>query len=577
LYTAPGSLAAQTTVTVTAISNADLSKSASAQVTITVAPPPPGSGNFDQYGGLLQVPSPNGATGHWRVEKFKSHWMLVTPDGNAFWSFGVFAIDPAGNYLSKYSDKGTWAEQTVTRLKSWGFNTILDHYDDWAFPISNSVKMPGVFFIRGDNWPIRNINGYCPAGASAKDIFQGINTTYYNVWIAPNTDPFDPCFAAWTNAFIAQDPDVAAAANSPWVIGFSMAEQDYMWALSSAGSSADFQTIPTGHNSPHLGYIVLITSPSQTYNSDWNVSYTTDTKVYAKYALRDFLFNRYGGSITALNLAWGSSYTTFDSSGGWGPGTGLLDEDGRHSWIPDWDTLAGATPAMKQDLDDFLQLYAEKFFQVQSTALKSRYPWMMYFGPNVMGAWGTPPRRQILQAAGQYIDVLMTSVGQNSPDDQQRLDWLMEYYGDHPIASWLGILANPDSPWSAYGQDWKSALTANTQVGRAQLYDGVANWYANATVSASIPVVGGTKPYVGLRWWAYADSGGEQANWGLTTGLDNAYDGIEARTGIQPCSPEVVKTGFNCGGEAGNYGDFINRAKNTNLAIIQALVTQLKP
>jgi hypothetical protein len=33
-------------------------------------------------------------------------------------------------------------------------------------------------------------------------------------------------------------------------------------------------------------------------------------------ALRDFLFKKYGGNISALNAAWESKYTTFDSSGG---------------------------------------------------------------------------------------------------------------------------------------------------------------------------------------------------------------------------------------------------------------------
>ncbi len=539
------------------------------------------NGNLDQYGGLLQVPSPNGATGHWRVEKFKNHWMFVTPDGNAFWSFGVFAIGAAGNAITKYGDTQiTWGPQQVRRLRSWGFNTILDHFSTWVHPVAydprwpgdqtQPEKIPGVWFVRADNWTIRNINGYCPSGASAKDIFQGINTAYYSGWMGSSTDPFDLCFATWVNAYM-QSAEAVNAANSPWVIGFSMAEQDYVFGLSSAGSSADFQTVPPGHNGTHMGYMVLITSPTQTYNSMFNVSYT-DTTVYAKQALKNFLQSRYG-TIAGLNAAWGSSYTTFDSNGGWGIGTGLLDEDGRNTWVPgDYDKLTGATAAMKQDLDDFLQLYAEKFFQVQSSALKSRYPWMMYFGPNVMGAWGTPSRKQILQAAGKYIDVLMTSVGQNAPDDQQRLDWLMQYLGDKPIASWLGILANPDSPWSAYGQSWKSALTTNTQASRGQLYNQVVNWYLNATVSPSIPVVGGVRPYVGVRWWAWADSGGEQANWGLTTPTDNAYDGKEAiiAAGTDPW-------GYPTGGEANNYGDFISAARSTNQTILETLITQLKP
>src|SRR5712692_9193702 len=47
----------------------------------------------DKYGGLLDVRSPKGGARAWRTEKFGNGWMFVTPDGNAFWSFGVFAVD----------------------------------------------------------------------------------------------------------------------------------------------------------------------------------------------------------------------------------------------------------------------------------------------------------------------------------------------------------------------------------------------------------------------------------------------------------------------------------------------------
>ena len=187
--------------------------------------------------------------------------------------------------------------------------------------------------------------------------------------------------------------------NSPWVIGWSMAEQDVTFGFG-AGSSDDFVSVPPGHNNPHLSYIVLITNPNQTFNATWNVTYT-DTTVYAKQALKDFLQNRYG-TIGALNTAWNSSYTSFDSDGGWGAGSGLLDEDGRHAWVPHFDTLAGATPQMKQDLDDYLFLYAEKFFSLQSNALKSRFPNMMYW-------------LSLTPVLGRSLDPWATSSGQHRP------------------------------------------------------------------------------------------------------------------------------------------------------------------
>jgi hypothetical protein len=143
----------------------------------------------------------------------------------------------------------------------------------------------------------------------------------------------------------------------------------------------------------------------------------------------------------------------------------------------------------------------------------------------------------------------------------------MQYYGDHPISSWLGILANPDSAMSSQPQGGKSGLTASTQAQRGQMYTQAVNWYLNAQVSGSVPGVGGVKPYVGLRWWAYIDASNEGANWGLVTPLDNAYDGKEAvmAAGTDPW-------GYKTGGEAANYGDFISVAKAANFVILQFLL-----
>jgi len=544
---------------------------------------------MDQYGGLLAAHSPNGGTGHFRVEKFGNGWMFVTPDGNAFWSFGVFNVavdthvDVLGNtyqnrVITKYGDADkTWGPQQVRRLRSWGLNTILDHYNLWVHPVQTCggclgwqngqpEKMPAVWFIDGAGYPLRNVLNYAPQGA--KDIFHGVNSTYYNGYNAPNTDPFDPNFVTWINTYM-KSGEAATAARSPWVIGFSLAESDYIWGFG-AGSTASFATVPPGHNGPHLSWIVLITSPTQTSNPTWGATYA-DTTVYAKQALKNFLQGRYA-TIAALNTAWGSNYTSFDSAGGWGTGTGLLDEDGRHSWVPrHWDNLTGATAAMKQDLDDFLFQYASQWFKTQRNALKAAFPNMLYLGPNVVGSWGTPPRRQILQAAGQSIDVFMTEVGTGAAEDQQRLDFMMQYLGDKPVASWFGITANPDSAMYQYPNP-QTFLTASTQSQRAQIYSQMLNWFLNATVSASVPGVGGTKPYIGLRWWAWLDNPTERADWGLVTPLDNLYDGKEAiiARGVDPW-------GYPTGGEADNYGDFLSAVRSANFAALQALIARLKP
>jgi hypothetical protein len=626
---------------------------------------------FDEYGGLADVPSPNGATGHFRVEKFGNRWMYVTPAGNAFWSTGVFAVVPdnATKIIAKYGDADkTWGPQQVIRLKSWGFNTILDHSSGWVMP--NQVfdgwpgdhtqpqKTPAVWFQDAASYPIRNVFNYC--SQPGKDFYRGLNTTYFTGYIGRNSDPFDPCFSTWINSYMGGS-EAAAAAASPYIIGFSLGESDFITGFG-AGSPDDFPTNPPSHNNEHLGVLVLMTSPWQTYNNYFGAFYPLDRRLYAKAQMASILQAKYG-SISALNTAWGSSYTSFGTeganyvdqigtgdgstltfsktlthipdkfsvwvkvagtpvggsgqvtqetglygpkiasgsvdfttgavtvtfasgnapatgqavaidyySGGWGHGNGLLDEDGRHPWVPtNKFTLAGASTAMKSDLDDYLYQYASQWFKIQHDAVKSRYPNALYLGPNVLGSWGTPPRRQVLQAAGKYLDVFMTQIATGSSTDQQRLDFTMQYLGDKPISDWVGFPANPDSALYAYPNP-PTYLASNTQPQRATNYQNLLSWYQSATVSSTVPGnVAGVIPYVGLRWWAYVDSTGEQTNWGLVTTSNNAYDGKEA---VMAAGADA--SGYPTGGEQKNYGDFLDTVRTSNLALFQNLVTQLK-
>lgn len=144
----------------------------------------------------------------------------------------------------------------------------------------------------------------------------------------------------------------------------------------------------------HLGFAVAAENPYHPADPAGTgvISYS-DPVIYAKLALRDFLRNKYK-TITALNAAWGTHYTTWDTSSGcvetgtnaWGYGTGWLDDDGM-------DLLAGgscgcpactdpadgetyneeskwfANAAIQKDLDDFVAYYATQYGQTARAAL----------------------------------------------------------------------------------------------------------------------------------------------------------------------------------------------------------------
>ena len=116
----------------------------------------------------------------------------------------------------------------------------------------------------------------------------------------------------------------------------------WSWAL--IPEEADYLFGINSLTHDHLGYVVLSQNPFQNRASrDGQEIVYEDPRLYAKYALRDFLQDRYRAAgderaaLRALNAAWGTKYTTWDTSSGdllkgdnaWGTGTGFMDENGR--------------------------------------------------------------------------------------------------------------------------------------------------------------------------------------------------------------------------------------------------------
>jgi hypothetical protein len=144
----------------------------------------------------------------------------------------------------------------------------------------------------------------------------------------------------------------------------------------------------------HLGFAIAAENPYHPSDpAGTGVTSYSDPVLYAKLALRDFLKSRYK-TVVALNTAWATNYTTWDTSSGcvesgtnaWGYGTGLLDDNGM-------DLLAGGTcgcpvcadasdaetyneeskwfanAAIQKDLDDFVAYYATQYAQTMRAAL----------------------------------------------------------------------------------------------------------------------------------------------------------------------------------------------------------------
>jgi agarase len=531
-----------------------------------------GSEGVDRYGGYEGLRVPGGATGFFRLEKVGLRWVFVTPEGNAFWLRGVYGVDWGGREhrtvaSAKYPQGETWT-QAVRRLKGWGFNALGEYANLGALPVAayggrpNPEKMPFIWIANGTRYGMRNPEH------PHKNLYAGVDRSQNpTVHLGIFPDVFDPNFdrnvadfasdlygnPAWGSVFAGQ------LATTPWLIGVTTDDADYTTGFGPGPEGAPSQ----GKIHPHLGWVVAVTAPSQPKGgADGKTVTYTDTKVYAKYAWRDFLAAKYG-SLDALNRAWGATYTTLDTDGGWPRGRGLLDESGKGPWLGgDGNRLTTAAPAVRADLDEFLGRLAERYFSIYAAKLRQYLPRHLVFSPASMQA-GT--RRPILEAAGRHLDAIQVSGVPGGPS--YPLYRRAYEIAGKPLFVWTTFTAQADANLLAPDlSGWGPAYNKRTQGDRGEAYAAELGTLLNLRSSSGDLFV------VGIDWWAWVDTvvGGENMNFGLVTVRDNAYDGREAVTPIG-----ADPWGYRYGAESRNYGDFLRHAVAAHSAIRRTLASTL--
>ena len=301
---------------------------------VLAAPAPANAVALDRFGGFSNLPSPNRASGLFRVEKFGKRWMFVDPANNGYFMIGVYALsedqsadDRGATYYqrtsAKYGDPGpSWAAAQLRRVQAWGFNSIAPYASDYVLPVTRDYRLPGdrtqalklpfIGLVRPAYYAMLNQNHW--SAQPVKDMMYGVSPHYLgNGGYRPGSGVADFYDGNLDNFFANQlksDPYTQAIKASPYkqyMIGMSVDDGDQMYGF---GKGPDFGG---GYNNAHLGWIVLTMSPLQTANPNKGFVYQ-DTAVYSKRALRDQLSAKYK-TVAALNAAWGSHYTTFDSSG----------------------------------------------------------------------------------------------------------------------------------------------------------------------------------------------------------------------------------------------------------------------
>src|SRR6266545_3005475 len=188
--------------------------------------------SLDLYGGYTEIPAPGGATGFFRVEKVGNRWVLVTPKGNAFWMRAVYHATESfldtGVIANKYGgDVSLWATQRNRRLRSWGFNALVEYTSTRGLPVGvwgrttlNSVKLPFILLLNGALDGMGNPKAV-GLPEPIKDINSGVPSTAYNGYRGPMVDLYDPKYLQAQQAEVAywSTAITGGFASSPWVIG----------------------------------------------------------------------------------------------------------------------------------------------------------------------------------------------------------------------------------------------------------------------------------------------------------------------------------------------------------------------
>ena len=549
----------------------------------------------DRYGGVKQRVAKE--TGYFRTQKVGNRWMLVTPEGNAFWMAGVYMVHwhdggktAADAFASRYG--GDWEKfstHAVRRLRSWGFNTLGEYSATHALPIpthcnpgGNAEKMPFVRILLPSWYSAVNLWELAP-GPVKTLVLGGVDPTIYKGSVGHLPDVFDPNFEAYARALAAdpriEDPGCPAGeelddaqkdaprsplhptlAETPWLIGTAMDDSDHLLGFGPGPESPGRDRVLD----PHIGWIVAVTAPTQRHNREIGkpfglkreVEYANQA-VYSKYAWRDFLRAKYG-SVEKLNATWGSHYSTWESDGGWPEGHGLLDENGRHPWIGrDSERLSDTAPPVAADMDQFLERFAERYFSVVAAAIRAATPNHLVFSPSILNAHRGLSRRPILRAAGRYCDLIQI----HQDLDYPALIGVTYQEAGKPLISWVGIAARSDSALDTPKDEGEVKTQGDRGARYQKLVETLFAYHAPD----------GSYPMVGLDWWEYMDKVSEGSNWGLVTPSHNAYDGREAviRRGAD-------RWGYPTGGEERNYGDFLSSATSANLEAMRKLQDEAK-
>ena len=427
---------------------------------------------LDIYGGVLSGHVPSEATGLFHTKKVGGRWIFYTALGNPVWEIAFdnarlgndlgLDINGKGNlqYVAqKYAvgrgpkdgftdPRSRWAYYVRQMARSWGFTgvgafaypPVIPNTTTWVDPQMGSLPTNKMTFV------ITHNNSPSAMTAGAKNLYASVFT---KVGARPYfADPYDPRFAISVHAMARS---LAGHAKDPWIRYVTTGEVDELRGM--LGTH------------PHLGFAVAASNPavgSDSYGYRTPQTYK-DTKNYAKYALRDYLESAYR-SVDRLNAAWGTHYTTFDSTGNWGAGTGFLDEDGSGlcaTWFKGGPSYPCPNVHMQTDLDAFAVRLVRRYYSIIHDEYRAVTKYLLVSTDIAPQTWGYALDGMRDDDGKPLVDLIsMFSYGAAS--DAALEDAIYQKTG-LPMIMHEQEMANNDSPLSMAGRVDKVTDLGNTK------------------------------------------------------------------------------------------------------------------
>lgn len=437
---------------------------------------------LDRFGGITGIEgSSHGSgwfrTGHLTLKDGSQRHILITPEGNPFFSFGVNAVQrdnsetfvggrefqftslpvrgmaeyrftqkkdstetlPADSgaqrnrrflkgqthdfyHANLYRRDGDdWAQRWVTRtgkrLKSWGFNTV----GAWSDDSMNHVKLP---YTR-----IAHVSGPFARLSDGNDWWQGI------------PDAFDPVFGQALEATLKKE--TASSQDDPYLIGWFV-DNELGWGNGSA---------PDPLVRYALAYSALKMDAAQ-------------PQAHAKRALVKLLRERYNDDVQELARVWQQPLSDWRA----------LEAAWPAERLPD-----GRNPHVAADLSAFLRLHAETYYSQVAQALKKHDPHHLYLGSRFAGR--TP---ESIAACARWCDV----VSFNLYIPSLREGFEAEEFAriDKPA-----LLTEFHFGSSDRGPFWPGVMVVNTEAERGPAY------------RKMLESVLANRQFVGAHWFQYLD------------------------------------------------------------------------